>query len=306
MKHNTDFIQSFMVRNEFPQEAVALFTEVLEKLDENKSYAKVFDVLIDKYIYHQTRIEKKLIKPLDALAVMMGCSKYTLYEVFLLSLTEDLRKHYIIMGLGEDAFWETVADMRYKLLECIECQGVPGTFSFGWFDGYFRFDKRPYGRFQYEVCTYDSDKPFTMKNGHVVSKGDTLINIHIPSSGIPLTDEVRFDSYKKAYEKVKDFFPDGRVVFSCFSWLLYPRHREFLPEHMNIRRFMDDFELVEWSEDENGFFDIWRIFGKDANLPYDKLPRDTTLKKAYAEWLCAGNKGGHGFGIFMFDGEKII
>lgn len=306
MKHNTDFIQHFMSRLEFPGEAVKLFTEVLEKFDGNSLYAKIYDTLIDKYEYHQTRIEKKLTRPLDVLAKLMGYNKYTVHEVFLLSLAEKLWNQYILMGLGEDRYWETMADMKYKLLECMECEGVPGTVSFGWFDGYFRFDKASYGRFQYELCTYDFDEPFTMKNGHVVRKGDRLVGFHIPSSGVPLTDEVRFDSYRKAYESVKELFPDGKVIFACSSWLLYPKHREFLPEHMNIRRFMDDFELVEWSEDKNGFYDIWRIFGRDAKLPYDKLPKDTTLKKAYAEWLSAGNKGGHGVGLFMFDGEKII
>lgn len=306
MKHNTEFIQSFMEHYEYPEEAVMLFSEVLVRLDGSKAYAKIFDGLLDKFNYHQTRIDSKLTTPLGALAVMMGYSYYTLFFVFLLSLTEGLKKQYTLLGVSEEAYWETMGDLKYKLLECMECKGVPGTFVPDWFDGFFHLNRIAYGRFQYEVGVYDKDKPFKMKSGHVVNKGDIFIGFHIPSSGEPLTDEVRYASYKKAYENLKHFFPDGNVLFGCGSWLLYPRHREFLPERLNIRRFMDDFEIVDWAEDDKGFHDIWRVFGKDAKLPYKKLPRDTTLKKAYAEWLCAGNKGGHAFGLFLFDGEKII
>ena len=113
------------------------------------------------------------------------------------------------------------------------------------------------------------------------------------------------DSYRRAYPHFKDMFPDGIVVFGCGSWLLYPRHREFLPDWMNIRKFMDDFEIVSWEEKPN-FGNDWRVFGHYTELPLEQWPKDTALRKAYAEWLLAGNKAGDGFGIFLFDGEKII
>jgi len=305
MKHNTEFIQNFMARYEYPEEAVKLFTEVLNKLDSNKFFGKRFDKLLDKFAFHQSRIEPKILTPLCVLGFFMGYKYYTMYFVFLLSLTEDLKKQYTLFGIDEKIYWDTMNDLKCKLLECMECRGVPGTFVAPWFDGFFHMDRVAYGRFQYEVATYNMDEPFTMKNGHVVKKGDTFIGFHIPSSGVPLTDEIRYASYKEAYEHVKGFFPDGNVIFGCGSWLLFPKHKEFLPKHLNILKFMDDFEIVESSE-EKDFHDAWRIFGKDAKLPYNKLPKDTSLKKAYAEWLCAGKKAGHAFGLFMFDGEKII
>ena len=91
----------------------------------------------------------------------------------------------------------------------------------------------------------------------------------------------------------------------CGSWLLYPRHREFLPEKSNILKFLNDFEIVSWEEKEN-FGDAWRVFGRYADLPFEQLPRDTSLRKAFAEWLCSGRKTGSGFGFIIFDGEKIV
>ena len=72
-----------------------------------------------------------------------------------------------------------------------------------------------------------------------------------------------------------------------------------------IRKFVSDFELI-YSHETEEFDDIWRVFGRYAGLPYNELPRDTALRRAYAEWLCAGNKSGVGLGVFAFDGEKIL
>ena len=49
MLHNTPFLQDFMARYNYPAEAVSLFTEVLDKLDSNKSYARTFDALYEEY-----------------------------------------------------------------------------------------------------------------------------------------------------------------------------------------------------------------------------------------------------------------
>ena len=304
MQHNSTFIQSFIKYYDYPTDAIALFTEVLEKLDNKKSFARSFDSLIKKFVSHKAVINASLLNSLEKLAIRMGYSPYTLNFVFLLSLTEYLKKQYTLLGIDDKIYYDTMADLKYKLLECIECKGVPGTFVPSWYNGFFRLERVAYGRFQYEIRVI-TDGEYTLKCGRIIKKGDIYLNFHIPSSGVPLTDEIRFASYREAYERVKNLFPDGKVLFGCHSWLLFPNHREFLPENLNIIRFMDDFEIVKWDENDT-FKDGWRIFGKDASLPYEKLPKDTRLKKSYAEWLLKGNKTGEGLGFFLFDGEKII
>lgn len=305
MVHNSQFIQDFMAHYEYPEEAVTLFTEVLEKLDTDKTFGKAFDLLKEKFDYHTSRLNEKILEPLTFMAKFKGINPYTLHFVFLLCLTEDLKRQYTLLGIDEKYYWDTMADLKYKLMECIECQQVPGTFVAGWYDGFFRLDRIAYGRFQYELSDFGGDEPYVMKCGKVVNPGDLAIGFHIPSSGVPLTDEVRMASYKEAYEHVKDLFPDGKVLFCCGSWLLFPKHREFLPPNLNILKFMDDFEIVR-SHENDRFGDAWRVFGKCADLPFDKLPTDTSLRKAFAEWLKAGNKTGSGYGLILFDGEKIV
>lgn len=305
MKHNTEFIQNFMKYYDYPQEAVDLFTKVLKQLDEDRSFGKKFDKQIDRYLSHETMLKGKILNRLTLLGFPKGYKSYTMHFVFLLCLTENLKKKYDLLGIDEKVYYETMRDLKCKLLECMECRGVPGTFVAWWIDGFFRLERVAYGRFQYEVSTYGGKEAYKLKCGKVLNPGDIFVGFHIPSSGVSLSDEIRMASYKEAYENVKHLFPDGIVIFGCGSWLLYPKHREFIPERLNIRRFMDDFEIVEWNENDD-FHDCWRIFGKDAKLPYDKLPKDTSLKKAYAEWLASGHKTGGAFGVIAFDGEKIL
>ena len=67
---------------------------------------------------------------------------------------------------------------------------------------------------------------------------------------------------------------------------------------------MDDFETVSWAE-QDGFRNDWRVFDKYAELPYDRWPRDTSLRRAYADWMMKTGHAGDGFGVIVFDGEKI-
>ena len=68
---------------------------------------------------------------------------------------------------------------------------------------------------------------------------------------------------------------------------------------------MENFAIVEsWYDDD--FVDCWRIFNKDWDHDATALPRNSSLQRAYADWLAAGNKAGEAHGIFAYDGEKII
>lgn len=305
MKHNTQFIQDFMKRYDYPEEAIKEFTRLLQRLDDEEKFGNEFDIFVNGYMYPEADGLREALDGVSALGVKYEENECTIEFVFLLLCAPILFERYAEKGIDEQIFWDSANDFRYKLVECIECEEVPGTFVAGWNDGFFKMGRFAYGRFQYELGTFDRDD-YKFKCGKVLKRGDTYVNFHIPSSGVPLTDEVRLDSYKKAYPHYKHLFPDGLVVFGCHSWLLYPKHREFLPKNLNILRFMDDFEIIESDENEEGFSNGWRVFGKASDLPYDQLPQNTSLRKAYAQWLISGHKGGNGYGFIVFDGEKIL
>lgn len=66
---------------------------------------------------------------------------------------------------------------------------------------------------------------------------------------------------------------------------------------------MDDFIIYDYRDDPE-HSDLWRIFYSEyANEPKD-LPRNTSLERAYADWLAAGNAIGGGSGFFIYDRLK--
>ena len=305
MQHNTKYIQDFMAYYKYPDEAVKCFSGILDRLDNESDFAEIFDSAGADYRNGGDIDLKTTFDIIEPAAEVRGISPYSIDFVYLMTASAEMKRRYAQRGLPEQLFWDTLDDMRSKLYECIECEEVPGTFVGTWFGGFFQLEMFKYGRFEYHYRNFDREKPFKTSCGIIVNPGDLCINMHIPSHGPSLSDDVRIDSYKKAYAAFKDKFPDGIMRFSCGSWLLFPKHREFLHEGSNIVKFLNDFSIVDWAYKQE-FHDAWRIFNKYSDLPVDQLPRDTTLRREYAEWLEKGNFAGDGFGIMIFDGEKVL
>lgn len=299
-----DFTVRFLNKIGFPEEAKTCFWELEKRLDGDPEAGAAYGDIIEKYLEPCAHDLGNRLEDLTDLSEKIGVNKYTMHMAFLINCAETLLERYYERGVDESIFWRSMDDLRCKLLECHECEGVWGTFVGGWFGRFYEMTRFGLGRFQFEFNTYEGeDRPLT--GGYELKKGQYLIGFHIPSSGISLTDEVRYDSYRRAYEFYKQAFGGGPVYLQCGSWLLFPGNREILPEGSNVIRFMDDFEILASSEKEH-FNDAWRVFGKYSDLPANELPQDTKMRKAFAQWLIDGKKTGDGYGIIVFDGEKIL
>ena len=304
MKHwNAEIAQ--LTKQNYAPEVVQGIMDLEAMLDENEALAHVMDDIVYRYVVTEQLPMADALAEIKQVAAQFDQNEYALDLLLIINSLPRLHQKYRENGISDEIFYESMDDIRCKVNECVECKGVVGTFVADWYDRFFKLTCFGYGRFQYEVMTYEGED-FTMSSGKIFKAGDKYINMHIPSRGIPLTDEVRLASYKAAYPHFSSLFEDGIVIFGCSSWLLYPRHREFLPEGMNLLKFMSDFEMVNWKETPDDFHDRWRLYGKHAVLPDDQLPRDTTMRRAYADWLLAGNPTGRGFGIIAFDGKNIL
>ena len=227
---------------------------------------------------------------MNPLAEETGVHPYTAHMVCLLYTALTLREKYREKGISDAIFLDTVTDLRYKLLECWKVYGVWGTFVGGWYTGFYRFDRFALGRLQYEKVALKCDYKH-------LKEGDTVLNCHIPSSG-PVTRESVLDSLKKAYE----FYGySGLMPLVCSSWMLYQPHYEVYPENGNLRDFFDLFEILSSKEDPNNN-NLWRVTNRMDGV----VPEDTTLQRRLKAYLDAGNCMGGGYGILLFDGEKII
>ncbi len=303
--HYTEFYRTLMKKLELPEEAENEFTAVVKLADKNLQFGREMDKLIMRFMFPKAHDIRRFLEKLAPISQAYSINENTLQFVFLLLSAETLSKRYVKQGIADEIFYDTIKDLKYKFDECMVCKGYYGTFVPHWFEEFYRLDRFCLGRFQYEHT--DTDREIVTPGGFKIKKGTKVLFLHIPSGGAPLTDEVRMASYKKAYDFYKNtaFVKNGVIIFVCHSWLLYKEHYKFLPQNSNILKFMNDFYIYDQYVSDIKE-DLWRIFGKQDKLPYNELPEDTSLKRAYKNWLLEKDETGGGVGVIVFDGEKII
>ena len=196
---NCAFWKRLMEETGFPEEAKAEVLRCGEFLRQN-GQEEALDGAVEFFYCHD--LDMKLVEPLlEDLSQESGVNLYTLWLLFLLEAAVPAKELYRQKGVPERVFWDTFADLKYKVLECKAVQGVWGNFVSSWYPIFYSGDIVKLGRLEYEDIPYPWETPYE-KHGLVVKKGDPVKNIHIPSSGEPFDLPARLDSYKRAY----DFF----------------------------------------------------------------------------------------------------
>ncbi len=278
----------------FPESFVTTLTKINEEIT-----VEEIEKILSKYQSLESFDIKELSALAEELANKYNYKKETLNLYILVCLVPKLKEFYKQKGISEKIFYDTVNDIRYKHRECMNCEGVDGirNASFvGWYDTILKMDLFALGRFQYEVL------PFRLKeykkNGNVVREGDKVLSIHIPSSGVPLTDEVRHESYALAKEFFNERFNGKPIPFICWSWLMNPNHDNILDKNSNIVAFMHDFEIIDTEEYEDfNVLSPW-IFGKQR-VDFDTMPQNSSLQRNIKKHLVSGGKLGWGYGVFF-------
>ena len=221
---------------------------------------------------------------------------YTVELLVFICLTKRLKEIYIEQGIDMQIYRDSVLDLKWKLDECKAVKGVCGSFVAPWFVGLFNMTRFALGRLQFEIVTLWFDYEGL---GIKIEKDKTrVISVHIPRTGTPMDKE----SCDRSYAMARSFFRERcggeEYPFACYSWLLYPANREILSPKSNTYRFMDEYVIIR-SDDNNGE-DLWRLFDTDEKDP-DKLPANTSMRRAYAEYLKNGGRVGEGMGIRKFE-----
>ena len=240
---------------------------------------------------------------LEDLGSKMGIHPYTLHMTLVCVMAQTLRERYIQANIPLEVFYNTMADVAYKAEESRSCWGVYGCRLATWMYGFFIMDRFGLGRMQYEIRPFKGEQAFSHA-GITLLPGEPVLNMHIPSGG-PLTRPLRLDSYRRAHDFFRDRFPGKPTPIVCHSWLLYPRHDEFLPPTSNILDFGRDFTLLT-CEEEPQFSNAWRVFADKADLPPEQWPEDTALRRAYKQRVLEGKPTGAAYGVLLFDGSQIL
>ncbi len=282
---------------EFPADATSYLTEQAEKVASDANAMAALHCATQKAFASDDRSYEE---SLEKVAELTGVPRYTVDMIFFLSCAPLMQKRFEEMGVGDRIFWDTLRDLRYKLIECKNLYGYYGSFTKNWFPRFLRGEGFALGRLQYEK------KPYTGEDyGTLLKKDEPVCKCHIPSSG-PLLYEDVLKSLRLAYDFYKEDRKNGILVICCDSWMLYSPLIERLPRTSNIRRFYDLFEIVSIREKATNT-DFWRIFSlpyTPENLP--AAPENTSLQRTVKAFMMEENNLGCGVGILLFDGEKVL
>lgn len=195
------------------------------------------------------------------LTCLLNCAIYT-YEL------------YTNKGIPQQIFIDT---MKFIPRFIERHKQAYGTYNFVW--GWWLPRQLSLNEFRIGALEYE------LKN----ENGACYINIHIPSDAC-----LKKDILNRSHSGLKDFlnrfYPSYKdAELYCNSWLLSPELKALLKDNSNILYFQNCFDIIDFDSDSNSFLE-WLYFRRD--LPYDKLPENTSLQIAVKERLLKGGRIG--------------
>ncbi|MBP3304531.1 MAG: DUF5596 domain-containing protein [Oscillospiraceae bacterium] len=287
MRNRSAWLRGLMNNLNYPEKAVTVLLEAYETMRAAPQLEQALAVYENNWMFDYRALLSQITHAGDA----CGIPEETAHMVFVLCMAEHMKRLYQQRDIPEEMYWDAMCDTRCKLLECRQIRGVWGTFVAHWYDRFFLLTRFAIGRLQFEPALSPGDFQW---EGDSVKQGEPVIKVHIPSSG-PLRQDACVDAFRRAGKWFAPLFPNGGVLFFCASWLVSPDHVRMLPPESNIRKFMDFFHIFPGNRTVEK--DLWRIFGSMDTDP-ERLPRDTGLRRGYAEALERGEIPVMGYGIF--------
>ncbi len=288
---NLETIKAFAQKIGLPEEARTIVFPLCEKIISDHAVK-----------YEEIRSDPGNSDLISALAETMDESRDPVMLAVCLLLGTDAYDLYKERGIAEEVYWSSMRDITVWTKTCMKMRGHVGLYEYGWIINFLTASIVRLHRLEFHIISFMDGKTWS-KNGVTVNGGDPVINIHIPEDG-PLNHDDVIESYRRAY---RYFGCTGTRAFVCSSWLLYPGNYEFLSEKSNIRKFMNDFDIIT-RHDSKYCGDLWRVFGPCQ--PFDdtsKFPHDTELQRNMIRYLNEHDyTTGSGYGIFLFDGEKVV
>ena len=295
-KYLEQFLKDFEYKDSDAQFLLGEYDKIAGNWSSNDQFNKIIaeyekSIKIDYY-------NDVLVKAQNA-GNNVGVHPYTSGLLIFMCLSKHLKKLYLEKGISEEIYHNSMLDLRYKLEECKLVKNIIGSFVAWWFPGFFDMTRFALGRLQFELSTYNGED--YEKNDKKVTKGDIVIGVHIPRSETPITKEATDDAYEQAAKFFADQIPNKQIVFVCHSWLLYKATLEVFPKHTNTYRFIHEFDVTWETHDKEGEYnDAWRLFDMDYTGKVEDYPENSSMRRAYKQYLLDGGKTGEGFGIIMY------
>lgn len=288
-----NYIAEFCESCDYPTEAKKVLLDGIQCIVEYTPLRECYEKhLYDYEMSHEREAIAASVEDIEKQLGDVAVPSDTVKFLFFILCTKHLRQLYDDLGYPRTFFTGLQDDMKAKLMESYRINRTWGTFVGEWYYKFFSLERFAIGRLEYDLIQMP---PCISLDGKYCFDGEQAVTIHIPSTGPLLKEEIK-KSMKEAAAFFKNAFPGGKVLFVCHSWLLFPGHYEMLPESSGIRQFMEEFEIIHVYMDDTKR-NLWRIFGTKDTDDLTELPRDTSLQRAYANWLEEGRPIGDGLGI---------
>lgn len=288
-----NYITEISKELEFPVEAEQTMLAAWDSITGNEKANIIWKEWLDNYEKDIHLDYTAALKAVDSAAEAAGVHKYTAELLYFLCLTKHLKALYTERNIDLKIWHDSCMDLHWKLFECKKMYDIWGSFVAWWFPGFFDMTRFALGRLQFELIDAPENwKEYVREKGEGITK---LINVHIPSAGKLHTEECDA-SFRQAAGFFADAFPGEEVVVFCESWMLYAPQKAFLKPDSGVVTFMNRFEIYHIEEGED---DLWRIFNLDYEGKPEALPENTSMQRAYKQWLTEGNRAGYGEGFFF-------
>lgn len=287
----TEFFEAFS----YPAEAREALLGDYGRIMEGSDRRHVFEGFLQAYAAGRQLDLAPLYPRMAELSAEAGVHAYTGNFLLLACLSQTLRRYYREEGIEETVWHTSMCDLKWKLDECRCVYGIWGTFVPTWYGGFFDMTRFGFLKLQFEI------RPFRYhyeKNGILLAPESRVLNTHIPRTGQRLDPADVQKSYELGGRFFRERFGIDPAVFVCDSWLLYPRNREVLSPDSNLYAFISGFDIIE-SREYSGYGEVWRLFDRNYEGDVEKLPQDTSLRRAYAEWIRKGERTGSAYGVHI-------
>ena len=291
-----DYLNHFFIEFAYPKEAAWVLMKQYERINAQQHLEKEIEQILSEYENDKFCEYAVLINRMKEISEKAGIHEFEGNILLLAGMARRLKAYYQQEDLDERIWFQSMSDLKYKVLECKDVFGIWGLARPLWFEGFFNMTRFGLNRLQFELVPLRL--PY-QKEGFSLQEGMQVINVHIPRSGIRLYKEIVDASYKEAALFFKERYGLEQIVFVCDSWLLYPKNLEVLSPGSNLYSFITDYDIVQWGEYQD-YEQVWRLFDKNYESDVDKLPQDTSLRKAYADWIRLGKKTGWGYGVKVY------
>ena len=141
---------------DFPAEAVEVLVQGLDQIRTDAAAVQDLQKAVDSLMTPEC---DEYLQLMQRISDQTGVHRYVVDMVVLLLAVEPLKVRYEQRGLPEQLMWDSMADLRYKLIECKDVYNIWGTFVTPWFKWFYTCNRFKLGRLEFASLVGEIHSP---------------------------------------------------------------------------------------------------------------------------------------------------